>query len=73
MVGSQSKSDTASSCSTAMGIMVRSSGIQKTQYFVGLDTKRATATIKVGDREYQELFIGLMMKYMIEGLEKQAE
>jgi len=55
------------------GIAVRSSGIQKAQYFIGPDPKRATATINVGDREYQEPFTGFMMNYLIEGLVKRAE
>jgi len=55
------------------GIAVRTSGRQKTQYFVGIDPKQVTATITVNDRAYEEPFDGLMLKYLIEGLVKQQE
>lgn len=55
------------------GIAVRTSGRQKTQYFVGIDPEQITATITVNDRMYQEPFDGLMLKYLIEGLVKQQE
>jgi hypothetical protein len=55
------------------GIAVRTSGRQKTQYFVGIDPKRATATVTIDDRVYQEPFTGLMLQYLIEGLAKQQE
>jgi hypothetical protein len=52
---------------------VRSSGKQKTQYFVGIDPEQVTATVTIGNRVYQEPFNGLMLKYLIEGLVKQQE
>ena len=55
------------------GIAVRTSGRQKTQYFVRIDPEQITATITVNDRVYQEPFDGLMLKYLIEGLVKQQE
>lgn len=55
------------------GIAVRTSGRQKTQYFVGIDPERIMATITVNDRAYEEPFTGLMLQYLIEGLVKQQE
>ncbi len=55
------------------GIAVRTSGRQKTQYFVGIDPKQVTATVTIGGRVYQEPFTGLMLQYLIEGLVKQQE
>ena len=55
------------------GIAVRTSGRQKTQYFVGIDPKQVTATVTIGNRVYQESFTGLMLQYLIEGLVKQQE
>ena len=55
------------------GIAVRTSGRQKTQYFVGIDPRRVTATVTIGNRAYQEPFNGLILQYLIEGLVKQQE
>jgi len=55
------------------GVAVRSSGRQKTQYFVGIDPKRVSATVSVNDRKYEEPFTGLMLQYLIEGLIKRNE
>jgi len=55
------------------GIAVRTSGRQKTQYFVGIDPKQVTVTVTTGNRVYQEPFNGLMLQYLIEGLVKQQE
>jgi hypothetical protein len=55
------------------GIAVRTSGRQKTQYFVGIDPRQVAATVTIGNRVYQEPFNGLMLQYLIEGLVKQQE
>jgi len=55
------------------GVAVRSSGRQKTQYFVGIDPKRVSVTVSVNDRKYEEPFTGLMLQYLIEGLIKRNE
>jgi len=54
------------------GIAVRTSGRQRTQYFV-IDPRQITATVTIGNRVYQEPFTGLMLQYLIEGLVKQQE
>jgi hypothetical protein len=53
------------------GIAVRTSGRQKTQYFVSVDPERVRTTVTIDGREYKEPFTGLMLKYLIEGLVKQ--
>jgi hypothetical protein len=53
------------------GIAVRTSGRQKTQYFVGIDPRQVSTTVIINDRAYEEPFTGLMLQYLIEGLVKQ--
>lgn len=52
-------------------IALRREGKQKTQYFVGIN--QAEVTIKVEDREYLEALSGLILMYMIEGINKRSE
>ena len=47
------------------GIAVRSTKRSRTSYFIGTDQK--TIVIKINDREYEEKFSGLFLKYLIEG------
>ena len=51
------------------GIALRRSGIERVQYFKGIDS--VTVTFSVEGRTYRERLTGLILKYMIEGLVNQ--
>ena len=51
------------------GTALRRSGIERVQYFKGIDS--VTVTFSVEGRTYRERLTGLILKYMIEGLVNQ--
>ena len=53
------------------GIGLKREGKEKIQYFTGIN--QAELTITIDDRVYKELFSGLILMYLIEGLTKRIE